>query len=74
MAKPRMTIAPDVIACIAHDDPPSEAAVRRVAAHIENDLAQLAPAFSWGTAASELDRDELFLRVAEAALNGDGSR
>jgi hypothetical protein len=72
MEAPRAKIAPEVIDCIAQDRSPSIDELYRVADHIRSDLRGTSPAFAWGETDPDSIERLLTLRVAQAALVGDG--
>lgn len=72
MEAPRARIAPEVIDCIAQDRSPSIDELYRVADHIRSDLRCARPAFAWGETDPDSIERLLTLRVAQAALVGDG--
>ncbi|KRC82253.1 hypothetical protein [Sphingomonas sp. Root241] len=72
MEASRARIAPEVIDCIAQDRLPSIDELYRVADRIRSDLRGTKPAFAWGEADPEGIERLLTLRVAQAALVGDG--
>ncbi|ODP38920.1 MULTISPECIES: hypothetical protein [Sphingomonas] len=72
MGQRHTTIAPDLIACIEHGRLPRVDELQRVAAHIRSDLERSACAFSWGAAMPDEWERLLILRVAQAALTGNG--
>ncbi|WP_422057914.1 hypothetical protein [Sphingomonas sp.] len=66
------TIPPEVIECIEHGRLPRIHELQRVAASIRSDLERSACAFSWGAAMPDEWERLLILRVAQAALTGNG--
>ena len=63
--------APEMIACIQADRPPTADELTRVADHIRADLAAARPAFAWGDSMDGDAERLLVLRVAKAALTGN---
>lgn len=72
MGTPPARIAPEVIDCIAQDRSPSIDELYRVADHIRSDLRGARPAFAWGETDPDSIERLLTLKVAQAALIGDG--
>lgn len=72
MKVPRARVAPEVVDCIAQGRPPSVNELYRVAEHIRSDLRGARPAFAWGETEPDNIERLLTLRVAHAALVGDG--
>ncbi|WP_232318524.1 hypothetical protein [Sphingomonas sp. TDK1] len=64
-----ITIAPEVIACIAEGRPPTAVELERVAERVRADLGGDRSAFAWGKSGIA-NADEISLRVAEIALLG----
>jgi hypothetical protein len=70
MPQRSITIAPEVIACIADGRQPELAELYRVADRIWRDLGGERSAFSWGQLPHGDSSRLLVLRAAQAALNG----
>lgn len=67
-----MTIASEVIDCIAEGRAPSVDELFRVADHIWTDIRGPRSAFTWGELTADSSERLLTLRAAQAALAGNG--